>query len=420
MRFISNFLAKHYGKAHTAGSHHIRQRPYILPFFGVLLGLLIVLVIVYGRGGGHTYRPSDSHVVFVFDSGRKRTIDTKALTVGDLINRLNLHLIPEDVVEPSFDTPIVEDNFRVNIYHARPVTVIDGGNKVVTLTAQKSARAVAEGAGLQVKPEDLATFSQGDIKDNVIGEQVVVSRATPIQLNLYGTQVPSYTQARTVAQILTEKHIVLDNGESVSPDLKTPVSPGMQVFILARGSRVETDQEAVPFSSQQVNDFSLSFGTKVVRQKGVDGKAAVTYLISDNKGAQVKKIIQQAIIQAPVPEIDAIGATIDINGDKTTVMAQAGIAAGDYAFVNYIVSHESGWCATKAQGEHVCPAVPDDPYTSGGYGLCQSTPGTKMAAAGADWTTNPITQLHWCSSYADRAYGGWANAYYHWLSHHNW
>jgi hypothetical protein len=176
----------------------------------------------------------------------------------------------------------------------------------------------------------------------------------------------------------------------------------------------------VPFSTHQVNDFSLSFGTKVVRQKGVDGKQAVTYLISQNKAGTVKKIIQQALIQASVPEIDAIGATIDINGDKSAVMAQSGIVSGDYAYVNYIVSHESGWCATKAQGEHVCPVIPDNPYTSGGYGLCQSTPGTKMATAGADWTTNPITQLRWCSGYADRAYGGWANAYYHWLSHHNW
>jgi len=420
MRFIPKTLAKHFHSAHHTGRRHIRQRPYLLPVFGLLLGIIIVVVMVYGRGGGHTYRPSDSHVVFVFDSGHKQTIDTKAPTVGELVSRLNLHLIPQDVVEPSLDTPIVEDNFRVNIYHARPVTIIDGNTKVVTLTAQKSARTVAEDAGLQVKPEDLATFSQGDIKDNVIGEQVTISRATPIQLNLYGTQVPSYTQAHTVAQILTEKHIVLDNGESVNPDLKTSVTPGMQVFILAKGSRVETDQEAVPFPVQQVNDFSLSFGTKVVRQKGADGKQAVTYLVTDNKGNLVKKIIQQALIQAAVPQIEAIGATIDINGDKSAVMSQAGISSGDYAYVNYIVSHESGWCATKAQGEHVCPATPDNPYTSGGYGLCQSTPGTKMATAGADWTTNPITQLHWCSSYADRAYGGWANAYYHWLDHHNW
>jgi resuscitation-promoting factor RpfB len=408
-------------KVHHAGRRHIRQRPYLFPVFGLLLGFVIVAAVVYAKGGSHVYRPSDSHVVFLFDSGKKRTIDTKAPNVGELVRRLNLHLIPQDVVEPAPDTPIVEDNFRVNIYHARPVTIVDGTTKTVTLTAQKSPREVADAAGLDVKPDDIASFSQGDIKNNVIGEQVLVSRATPIALNLYGTQVQSYTQAHTVEGILSEKRIKLDNGESVQPDPKTKVEPNMRVFILAKGSKVVTEQQAVPFPTQTVNDITLSFGTTVVRQKGQDGQVAITYLITAKNGVESgRKVIQQAIIQSPVPQIVARGATIDINSDKSGIMAQAGIASGDYAYVNFIVSHESGWCATKAQGEHFCPAVPDNPNTSNGYGLCQSTPGTKMATAGADWATNPITQLRWCSGYAQRAYGSWGAAYNHWLGHHNW
>jgi uncharacterized protein YabE (DUF348 family) len=315
----------------------------------------------------------------------------------------------------------VEDNFRVNIYHARPVTIVDGNNKTVTLTAQKSARVVAENAGLKINPEDLASFEQGDIKNNVIGEQVTVSRAMPVVLNLYGTQVPSYTQAGTVEAMLSEKHIRLENGETVSPSLKAPITPNMEIFVLAKGSQVVTQQETIAFPTQTVNDITLSFGTTVVRQTGADGKQLTTYLITAVKGGDpTRKIIQQAVIQQPVPEIIARGATIDINGDKSAIMAAAGIASSDYAYVNFIVSHESGWCATKAQGEHYCPAVPDNQFTSNGYGLCQSTPGSKMATAGADWATNPITQLHWCSGYAQRAYGSWGNAYNHWLSTHNW
>jgi resuscitation-promoting factor RpfB len=421
MRILPKAITNHFHRAHHAGRQHIQRRPYLLPVFGLVLGAAIVGGVVLSRGGTAAFRPSDSHVVFVFDSGKKNTIDTKAATVGQLIQRLNLHLIPQDVVEPAADTPIVEDNFRVNIYHARPVTIVDGSNKMVTLTAQKSARVVAQGAGLKINPEDLATFAEGNVAENVIGEKVVISRATPITLNLYGTQVPSYTQAATVGSLLSEKHIQLDNGETVNPAANTPISPNMEVFILAKGSQVVTTQEAIPFPTQTVNDITLSFGTTVIRQQGQPGKQAVTYLITAQKGAEVsRKVIQQAIIQVPVPQIVARGATIDINGDKSAVMAQAGISSSDYAYVNFIISHESGWCATKAQGEHYCPAVPDNQFTSDGYGLCQSTPGSKMATAGADWATNPITQLHWCSSYADRAYGGWANAYYHWLAHSNW
>lgn len=407
MRFLPKRLTKHYGTVHRAGVYHVKKRPYIFPILGLLLGCLMVAVVFYTHGSAQSFRPSDSHVVFLFDSGQKQTIDTKAATVGELIKRLPLHLIPEDVVEPALNTPIVEDNFRINVYHARPVTVVDGTTKTVTLTAQKSARVVAEDAGLKVKPEDIASFQQGSLAENVIGEKVVVSRATPIMLNLYGAQIPTYTQATTMADFLREKHIKLDNGETVKPALDAPIAANMQVFILAKGSHVETVEEPVPAPTQVVADASLSFGTTVVRQAGVPGKQAVTYLVSVQNGQTTKKVIQQAIVQAPVPQIVARGTTIDINGDKTAIMAAAGISGGDFAYANFIISHESGWRPTAAN-------------PSGAYGLCQALPGSKMSTAGGDWATNPVTQLRWCAGYAARSYGGWGGAYNHWLAYRSW
>ncbi len=408
-------------KLRHRGKQHLERRPYIVPLLGLLIGICVAIAIWVGHGSSASFRPSDAHIVYLYDGGKKQVLDTKALTVGELVHRLGLQLIPQDVVEPTVDTPIVEDNFRINIYRARPVVVVDGDNKTVTLTAQRSPRVVAEDAGLRVKAEDIATFDQGSLKENIIGEKVVVSRATPIALNLYGTKVNTYTQAKTVSGLLSEKQIKLENGETVNPALDTPIKSHMPIFILAKGSRVVTVEEPAPIPEQTVSDPSLSFGTTVVRQKGSPGKKLSTYLVTEQKGKPpVRKLIQQAIIEPPVPKIIAKGTTIDIAGDKSGLMKSAGISSGDYAFVNYIVSRESGWCPTKAQGEWgSCPAyhgVP--PY--GGYGLCQSTPGSKMSSAGSDWKTNPITQLRWCSSYAQGTYGGWAGAYNHWLAYHFW
>jgi hypothetical protein len=43
-----------------------------------------------------------------------------------------------------------------------------------------------------------------------------------------------------------------------------------------------------------------------------------------------------------------------------------------------------------------------------------------MESAGSDWATNPVTQLKWCSGYAEGRYGSWQDAYYHWVANHNW
>lgn len=40
------------------------------------------------------------------------------------------------------------------------------------------------------------------------------------------------------------------------------------------------------------------------------------------------------------------------------------------------------------------------------YGVPQANPGTKMASAGADWRTNPWTQVRWMIVYVINRYGG--------------
>jgi hypothetical protein len=51
--------------------------------------------------------------------------------------------------------------------------------------------------------------------------------------------------------------------------------------------------------------------------------------------------------------------------------------------------------------------------SSGAYGIPQSLPGDKMAAAGPDWLTNPQTQIRWGCSYIKDRYttpaGAWAH-----------
>jgi hypothetical protein len=102
MRLSAKFITRRFHGVQRSGRQQIRRRPYLVPVYGLVLGVVIVLTMVYTRG--QPYRPSDSHVVFVFDSGQKRTVDTKASTVGALIKRLNLHLIAQDVVEPTPDS----------------------------------------------------------------------------------------------------------------------------------------------------------------------------------------------------------------------------------------------------------------------------------------------------------------------------
>ena len=51
--------------------------------------------------------------------------------------------------------------------------------------------------------------------------------------------------------------------------------------------------------------------------------------------------------------------------------------------------------------------------SSGAYGIPQALPGNKMASAGADWATNPATQISWGLGYITSRYGTPCGAYGH-------
>ncbi len=92
------------------------------------------------------------------------------------------------------------------------------------------------------------------------------------------------------------------------------------------------------------------------------------------------------------------GGSPDANRALGRMMAAAyGWTGDDWACLESGWEEESGWSATAAN-------VPSDPYNHA-YGIPQSNPGTKMAAAGPDWKTNAATQIKWGLSYIRARYG---------------
>jgi hypothetical protein len=75
-----------------------------------------------------------------------------------------------------------------------------------------------------------------------------------------------------------------------------------------------------------------------------------------------------------------------------------------YGCLNNIFTRESGW---RYNAENA----------SGAYGIPQALPGSKMATAGADWATNPATQIKWGLGYIQGRYGNPCSAWAFWEAH---
>jgi uncharacterized protein YabE (DUF348 family) len=404
------------------------EHPWGLPI-AVLGGLLLaagaVLFILIKTQGSPTFHPDTSYIVLVKHDHQIQTVPTREPTVGALLKKLDLSIGARDRVEPSPDTAIVQDNFRINIYRAVPVTITDGTTVTTTFSAAATSRSVITEAGIPIYPEDGVTAApaQNLVAEQSVGESIVIDRSVPLTLNDYGTVLPVRTHAKTVASLLESKGIAVEQQDTVIPALETPITANMQVFVTRKGTRIVSETHPIPAPVQTVIDASLSFGTTAVRQQGSEGSQVLTYQINTENGVEVGRTLLQTVVTVPpVPQVIARGQAVSIPADKQAVMAQAGIAANDYKYVDYIASHEGGWCPTKIQGTHNCPGYmsPNDVPATGGYGIFQATPGRKMASAGGDWATSAVTQIRWATGYAVGRYGSWGGAYDHWTAYHNW
>jgi uncharacterized protein YabE (DUF348 family) len=413
-------------KKQLAASHHQRVRklkvlgrhPLAVP---VLTFLLLAIISITGymlflHKSVEMVEDRNTNIVIISYDKQKRVVPAEPQTVASLLHKLDIKIHQGDVVEPELDTQILQDNFRINIYRAVPVNVIDdAGNSTFSYSAATTPRSVARQAGVKVYPEDSVRSEPvtNFLKQGSIGEQVVVRRSIPINLNLYGTAAPTRTLAKTVGGLLAEKNINVSSGSTVQPGVATKLKNNMQVFILAKGVSIKTKTKIVAMPVKTVKDKDLTLGARAIRQFGSEGKELITYQIKkDPKTHKVisKSVIQRVVIEKPVTQIVAIGTNVNIPKGKLNIMRAAGIRSSDYGYVDFIVSHEGGWNGATKYNH----------YGSGAYGICQALPGSKMASAGADWRTNPVTQLRWCSSYAEGRFGSWAGAYNFWLSHNYW
>ena len=322
------------------------------------LGLFLLLLV----GNTHnTYAEGDDpgfstgpHFVTFHDAGETLTIKTDAATVGDALARANLQVQETDLIEPATSEPIHSDNFHINIYRSRPVIVEDGITRKYIMSASYDPHTIAESAGL--------TIYDGD----------KIELATNVNF--------------------------LESGIT-------------SVYKISRnGGRTITEETPIPFTEVSEPDYTMPTGESKLLQMGEDGLKVTKYEVNFKDGKEVsRKLISEEVVREPVARVTAVGARKSIPPEQETCASwarEAGVSEADLWVALALIYRESG-CRPDSTNRH-----------SGAYGIPQALPGSKMASAGADWKTNPVTQIRWMIGYVNGRYGGWSQAWAFWQAHH--
>jgi 2-keto-4-pentenoate hydratase/2-oxohepta-3-ene-1,7-dioic acid hydratase in catechol pathway len=189
-----------------------------------------------------------------------------------------------------------------------------------------------------------------------------------------------------------------DDAEAVANDttLLADIPVGQQAQVQTASLTAQADAQAIAADASARKDAEET-ARKKAAQDAIDKQKAAEKAEQERKEkeeAEAKAKAAGNLGNSPVQGSYSIA--------EIQAMAKSVVASDQWTCFSNIVDHESDW-----NYKAVNPS-------SGAYGLFQALPGTKMASAGADWQTNPATQITWGLNYMESRYGSPCGAWSFW------
>ena len=278
---------------------------------------------------------ADEKLVTIYDRGAEKTIVTKARTIREALKLAKFSIDErQDVVEPSLDSEIVAEKYSINIFRARPITIVDGNKRLKVTTAEQTPALIAKAAGIEVFEEDKTTLSNSD-NMAVDGANMVmkIDRASMVNFVLYGKESVIRTHAKTVGELLKENNIDPKKDDTLSVDRSAKIIPGMKIELWRNGKQTITAEEDVKFEVEKVQDANRDSGYREVKQAGENGKKNVTYEIEMKNGVEVsRKEIASVVTKEPKKQIEIVGtkSSTSFSGSFSEALARLRSCEGSY------------------------------------------------------------------------------------------
>ncbi|MGW7464085.1 aggregation-promoting factor C-terminal-like domain-containing protein [Streptomyces xantholiticus] len=194
-----------------------------------------------------------------------------------------------------------------------------------------------------------------------------------------------------------------DNLEATAADttLLADIPMGEQAQIQVSSLTQQADAQAA--AADAAAKKSAEESARIQAAKTAEAKKAA----AEERAEKAREEAEARANRDAVRDASSFAAQSSYTVAQVQAMARQMVPADQFQCFSNIVDHESSW-NYRAQNP-----------SSGAYGLVQALPGSKMSSAGADWQTNPATQIKWGLNYMDSRYGSPCGAWSFWQAN-NW
>lgn len=302
-----------------------------LPFLIIAVVLALVGVVAFVLLVASLLQTTPVTVVL---DGEATQFETRAVTVGDLVDDLGIALGARDLIEPAPESP-VEAGMILQINRARAVSLTVDGLTTALWTPLTNPAEILESADISVSDLDriLIDGTSADVAElarwAVPVTRLSVRHALPLHIDDAGGRQTIQTTGETVGDALFEAGIPLFLADAVSIDLNTPVTANLEieirralpVTITVDGATIETRTQGETIADALADAGVALMGLDYT----VPAEDELVRADMDVRVVRVKEAVTTETQPIPVETIYAADSTLELDQQIVVQEGQSGL-----------------------------------------------------------------------------------------------
>lgn len=264
---------------------------------------LILALAVLCAGTAFAAAPS-VYVVDIYDGSEITRVETTKTDAYEIVEQAEIDLSEKDKL--SLDAFVPGEDSVLTIYRAAAVTFVRlNGETVYTVCAGTVADLLTE-LSVTVEEGQLVSLPTATVLKD--GMTVKITNAYHASVTADAVQQTLLLGEGTVKDALQKAGITLGENDEVSPSLDSALYDNVNITVYRVEYTERTVNETIHFTKKTEKSSALYKGQSEILQAGANGEKTVTYRDKIVDGVRVSsEAISETVLTEAVPQITAVG-----------------------------------------------------------------------------------------------------------------
>ncbi|GGM36773.1 hypothetical protein GCM10011351_23650 [Paraliobacillus quinghaiensis] len=277
----------------------------LLPMFQKKVVISVLSVAVLFLFVGFVVYEATEIEVSITQDGEKKTVNTHADTVADLLEELDLTVGEHDALSHDFDEIITAD-MSITYKKANKIVLTIGDQEKTYRTTKDTVEEFLEEKEIAISEHDVLSVEESTaIEDDT---QITLDKAVQVTINDGGNEKQVWTTEDTVSDLLSQESIELNELDRLEPEETVDVTSDTAVTITRVEKVTDIVEEKIDYSTVTKKDNNLTEGKKKVVDAGETGLVEKKYEVTLENGEEVeRKLVSEEVKKESKKRVVAVG-----------------------------------------------------------------------------------------------------------------